>query len=145
MSSPSSAGCSAAGGDLQCLRQQVSDRQFAANFFAGLNLVPVLRTAVAPGSQLNWDVLLRESLEDTGCAGVEGFDGTETRAEFVQSGSALLWQWESLQQHAVFPPHGPGSNLALFFRRPQKSPDWEYSIYFVTDLLNVSYVFRVFF
>lgn len=39
-SSSSSAGCSAAGGDLQCLRQQVSDRQFAANLFAGLNLVP---------------------------------------------------------------------------------------------------------
>lgn len=65
-SSSSSAGCSAADGDLWCLRQQVSDRQFVANLFAGLNLVPALRTAVAPGSQLNWDVLLKESLEDTG-------------------------------------------------------------------------------
>lgn len=72
--SPSSpgAGCSAADGDLRRLRQQVSDRQFAANLFAGLNLVPALRTAVAPGSQLNWDVLLKEALEDSGCAGVKG-------------------------------------------------------------------------
>lgn len=98
----------------------MSDRQFAANLFAGLNLVPVLRTAVAPGSQLNWDVLLRESLEDTGCAGVEGFNGTEARAEFVQLGGALLWHRESFQQHGVFPPHEPGSNLAWVFLKPQK-------------------------
>lgn len=45
--------------------------------------------AAAPGSQLNWDVLLRESPEDTGCAGVAGFNGTETRAEFVQSGGSF--------------------------------------------------------
>lgn len=119
-----------AGGDLQCLHQQVSDRQFAANLFAGLNLVPVLRTAVAPGSQLNWDILLWESLEDTGCAGVEGFNGTEARAEFVQLGGALLWHRESFQQHGVFPPHEPGSDLAWdFFKAPKKSPDWELYIY----------------